>query len=185
VVGIVTMELWLVRHGETDWSTTRRFCGWSDPPLNERGRAQALALRPILAGEDFDSVRSSTSARAIETARLAYGEPTADERLRELDFGDMEGMTWDECSPELRDRLATYETFAAPGGETVRDLMARVAAVVDELGDGRHLIVTHGGVIFGVAALAGVTGYPQLGSLTRVALDPEARPLSTGSVRAL
>ena len=163
----MNVQLWLMRHGETDWSVARRFCGWSDPPLNENGRAQALALRPRLAGHTFDTVVSSTSMRAVETARIAYGEPAVDERLRELDFGEAEGLTWDDCSEELRAEILAYETFAAPGGETVAALMARVGEAISGLGEGRHLVVTHGGVIRGLLGRAGRTEYPGPGTLHR------------------
>jgi probable phosphoglycerate mutase len=169
-VGAVTVEVWLVRHGETDWTAARKLCGWSDPPLNARGRAQARALRASLAGVDFDSVVSSSSARALETARLAFGEPSADERLRELDFGEIEGTTWDECPPDVREQLLAYETFAAPRGEAVSALMVRVGSALRDLGPGRHLVVTHGGVIRGLLGRAGVTGYPGPATIHRVRL---------------
>ena len=168
MVEVVTLDVWLVRHGEIDWIVDRKFCGWSDPPLNERGRAQARALRLGLAEIEFDSVVSSSSARAIETARLAYGEPSTDDRLRELDFGDIEGLIWAECSPELQKQLLSYETFVAPRGEAVKDLMARVTAVLRDLGGGRHLVVSHGGVIRGLLGRVGITDYPQPGTLHRV-----------------
>jgi 2,3-bisphosphoglycerate-dependent phosphoglycerate mutase len=167
-------ELWLVRHGETDWSAAQRFCGWSDPPLSERGRAMAASLRAELESIEFDSIVSSTSQRAVETARLAHGEPRTDERLRELDFGDIEGMTWTECSDDIRTQLLDYETFQAPNGESVEQLIARVSQALAELGPGRHLVVTHGGVIRFLLGRAGVTDYPALATIHRVTLtlDP-------------
>jgi probable phosphoglycerate mutase len=178
LVEAVKLDLWLVRHGETDWSAAHRFCGWSDPPLSERGRAQARALRADLERRTFDSVVSSTSIRAIETARLAYGEPRPDERLRELDFGDIEGTTWLDCSPEVRAALADYETFSAPNGESVAQLMERVTACLRDLGPGDHLVVTHGGVIRFLLGRAGITDYPPLASLRRVHLAFEPGDLS-------
>ena len=170
----VTLNLWLVRHGETDWSAGHRFCGWSDPPLSERGRVQAMALRSEFEGRTFDSVVSSTSLRAIETARLAYGEPRPDERLRELDFGDIEGTTWRGCSPEIKQALADYETFEAPNGETVVQLIERVTGALCDLGPGSHLVVTHGGVIRFLLGRAGITDYPALASLSRARLTVDA-----------
>lgn len=174
VVAAVNLDLWLVRHGATDWSAANRFCGWSDPPLSDEGREQAAALRPLLEGRSFDRVVSSTSLRAIETARLAFGEPQPDERLRELDFGDIEGTTWVDCSPQLRAALADYETFSAPNGESVARLIERVTAALHDLGPGSHLVVTHGGVIRFLLGRAGVTDYPALASVSRVemTLDP-------------
>jgi 2,3-bisphosphoglycerate-dependent phosphoglycerate mutase len=166
-VAVVKLDLWLVRHGETDWSASHRFCGWSDPPLSERGRAMAEALRAELERGSFDSVVSSSSQRAVETARLAYGEPRVDDRLRELDFGDIEGMTWKDCSPELREKLLDYETFHAPNGESVEQLIARVSAALADLGPGTHLVVTHGGVIRFLLGRAGITDYPGLATVHR------------------
>lgn len=162
----MNMELFLVRHGETEWNATGRFCGHSDPPLTQRGRAQAAALRGLLAGESFDRAVSSPSIRALETTRIVYGEPETDERLRELDFGDLEGLVWSECSPDIRQRLAHYDTFQAPGGESVRALGERVLRALSDLGPGRHLVVTHGGVIRFLAGKAAITEYPKTATLT-------------------
>jgi probable phosphoglycerate mutase len=168
VVVAMNLDIWLVRHGATDWTAGRRFCGWSDPPLSERGRWQAKALRPRLDAYRFDSVMSSNSIRAVETARLAYGEPLQDERLRELDFGDIEGQTWAECSPDVRERLLDFDSFEAPNGESVAQLTARVTQVLSELREGRHLIVTHGGVIRVLMGSRGMESYPEPGDLSRV-----------------
>lgn len=163
----MNLDLWLVRHAATDWTQARRFCGWSDPPLSQEGRGQARALRPRLKNQSFDSVVSSSSLRAVETARLAYGEPLPDDRLRELDFGDLEGVTWEDCSKEMRTALLACETFHAPNGESVADMKERVDAALAELGEGQHLVVTHGGVI---RLLAGDGEYPGPASITRVSL---------------
>jgi probable phosphoglycerate mutase len=168
VVVAVTRELWLVRHGETKWNAAGRFCGRSDPPLTERGRSQARELRPALRNREFDSCLSSPSVRSVETARLAYGEPALDARLHELDFGDIEGVTWTECSDDLRRKLADYEAFAAPNGESVAQLSDRVTELLDELGAGRHLVFTHGGVIRLLLGRAGETGFPGLGTISKV-----------------
>ena len=167
VVGRLSAELWLVRHGETEWTCAGKFCGRSDPPLTDRGRDDARALRPLLENETFDRVVSSPSIRALETARLSYGEPAPDPRLQELDFGDLEGLGWDECGDELRQTLADYDGFCAPGGESVAALGERVLAALRDLGPGRHLVVTHGGVIRYLTGLAGGTDYPRPASLTR------------------
>ena len=164
----MTLDLWLVRHGETEWNLAGRFCGWSDPPLTAGGRSQAGALRRVLASRLFDSCSSSPSIRSIETARLAYGEPAADERLRELNFGDIEGFTWMECSRDVQQRLSDYETFEAPNGESVGQLSDRVIQLLRELGPGRHLVFTHGGVIRLLLGRAGVADYPGLGTISHL-----------------
>lgn len=169
MVATMTQEIWLVRHGETDWSRAGRFCGWADPPLNEAGRAEARALRVTLAAQSFESVTSSPSARAVETARLAYGLPTIDERFRELDFGDIEGWNWRRCPVPLGQQLADFDGFQAPNGESVADLANRVDAGLRDLGPGRHLVVTHGGVVRLLARRSlSVVPHPSTGSLTRL-----------------
>lgn len=174
----MTAELWLVRHGETEWTCAGRFCGRSDPPLTDAGRAAARALRADLAGESFDRFVSSPSLRAVETARLAYGEPATDPRLHELDFGELEGRRWDDCTDDLRRQLLDYDGFCAPGGESVAALGERVLAAVGDLGPGKHLVVSHGGVIRFLLGRASESAYPQPASLTRV-------EISAGGVRLL
>lgn len=173
---VTKSELWLVRHGETEWTCAGRFCGRSDPPLTDRGRDDARALRPLFADETFDRFVSSPSVRALETARLAYGEPAADARLQELDFGELEGLSWNECDDDLRRTLGEYDGFCAPGGESVTALGERVLAALRDLGPGRHLVVTHGGVIRYLTGLASETAYPRTASLTKVSLEWSSPP---------
>lgn len=167
----MTAELWLVRHGETEWTCAGKFCGRSDPPLTDKGREDARALTPLLSEETFDRYVSSPSVRALETARLAYGEPETEDRLLELDFGELEGMVWHECSDEIRGALGDYDAFCAPGGESVAELGERVLAALRDLGPGKHLVVTHGGVIRFLTGLASGTDYPRPASLTRVTVE--------------
>lgn len=140
-------ELWLVRHGETPASVGRTLAGWADVPLTERGEEQARALRPALSGESFDGVWSSDLRRAMATARLAWGEPRPDARLREMSFGDLEGVPYLTMERRVQEGLMRFEGFEAPGGESFAALRARVHEFVDELPPGRHLLFTHGGVV--------------------------------------
>lgn len=142
----MTLELTLVRHGATDLSDAGRFSGWTDVALNERGRAQALALRDRLSS-DYDGIWSSDLLRATETAAIASVIAAPDHRLRELDFGELEGTTWDGCAPDVRRSLLAFDSFEAPGGESTRQLGDRVDEFVASLEPGRHLLFTHGGVI--------------------------------------
>jgi probable phosphoglycerate mutase len=143
----VTVRLWLARHGATDWGEAGRFVGWRDVPLNGAGRFQARRLGESLAGANFNGRWSSDLLRATETARLAVGETACDARLRELDFGHLEGKTWDECPAGVREALQRFEGFRAPGGESVAELRSRALEFVDALSDGDHLLFTHGGVV--------------------------------------
>lgn len=140
-------RIWLLRHGSTSSSEEGRFLGWRDQPLSSTGRSEALGLRSRVSATGARSIWSSDLQRAIETARLVAREPATDPRLRELDFGDLEGLTWDQCSPAQRDALARFDDFSAPSGESVDQLRDRVHLFLDELEKGTHLLVTHGGVI--------------------------------------
>jgi probable phosphoglycerate mutase len=140
-------RLWLVRHGETDWSAAGRLNGWTDVPLNLVGRRQARALAGEVVGRRFEAVWSSDLRRASETARLAGFEPVLEGRLRELDFATLEGHTCADLSPRTRTALIDFDVFVAPGGESVDAMRGRVLAFVDALPAGDHLVFTHGGVI--------------------------------------
>ena len=140
-------ELWLVRHGETPASRGRTLAGWTDVPLTERGQQQAAALRPVLENEDFDGVWSSDLIRAVTTARLAWGEPKQDRRLREMGFGELEGADFMTLEPKLQDGVLQFNDFAAPGGESLEELHTRVMSFIDVLPMGQHLLFTHGGVV--------------------------------------
>jgi probable phosphoglycerate mutase len=168
-------ELWLVRHGQTPASRDRRLAGWADLPLTDHGEAQASALRPVLAGERFDGVWSSDLVRAVLTARLAWGEPRQDRRLRELDFGELEGRPWDEIDGRWQEGLARFEGFAAPGGETFDDLRARALSFIEGLVPGRHLVFTHGGVVRVLSRQMGEDHFVPTGTLFVV--DWDARQL--------
>ena len=168
-------ELWLVRHGETPASRERTLAGWSDVPLTERGEAQAAALRPVFADERFDGVWSSDLVRAVTTARLAWGEPSQDRRLRELSFGELEGADYMTMDPRVQEGLKRFEGFAAPGGESFDELRARVMSFVDELPPGRHALFTHGGVVRLLARELGEDRFVPTGTL--LVVDWDARRL--------
>jgi probable phosphoglycerate mutase len=168
-------ELWLVRHGETPASRGRTLAGWADVPLTERGQAQAMALRPLLANRSFDGVWSSDLVRAVTTARLAWGEPTPDPRLREISFGALEGADYMAMDESARDTLIRFEEFSAPSGESFRELRARVLSFVDELPPGRHALFTHGGVVRTLAREVGEDRFVPTGTL--LVVDWDARVL--------
>src|SRR5205814_308511 len=88
-------ELWLVRHGETEWSLSGAHTGRTDIPLTEAGRANAAAIGRCLAARRCWMVLVSQLERARETCRLAGSQDSAvvDADLREWDYGDYEGLT--------------------------------------------------------------------------------------------
>ena len=169
------LELWLVRHGETTHSRDGRLAGWGDVPLTAVGEEQAAAVRPLLAGERFDGVWTSDLARARRTAALAWGDATSDRRLREISFGELEGLPWTSLDDGLRQALVAFTGFSPPGGETIEEMRARVHAFLAELPPGRHLLFTHGGVIRALTREAGEDRFLPTGSVA--GLDWGARRL--------
>ena len=119
-------DLWLVRHGETEWARLGRHTGRTDIPLTGRGRSQAAAVEAKLAGATFGAVVSSPLSRALETAHLAgfADRVTTDEDLLEWDYGDLEGRT----SAQIRESIPGWTIWSGPvpGGETASDVAARV-----------------------------------------------------------
>jgi 2,3-bisphosphoglycerate-dependent phosphoglycerate mutase len=168
----VTTRLWIVRHGATDWSEAGRFNGWTDVSLNELGRRQSERLRERLRAREFDGIWSSDLVRTTETARLAgAGNAVPDARLREIDFGALEGLTWAECPAHVREGLIAFEGFEAPGGESVSGLTDRVLEFVEGLSHGDHLVFTHGGVIRVLLTGTACEVNPAPGELLRVDRD--------------
>jgi probable phosphoglycerate mutase len=120
----------LVRHGETEWSRSGQHTSRTDLPLLDEGRAAAEALARRLAGRDFALVLTSPLERARATAQLAGLARGAEvtEDLRELGYGDYEGLT----TPEIRDQRPGWDlwTDGSPGGESLAEAAARVDRVI-------------------------------------------------------
>jgi broad specificity phosphatase PhoE len=119
---------WLVRHGETEWSRTRRHTGRSDLPLTADGEQAAVSLAPRLAEVQFDLVLASPLARAWRTAQLAGLAPVAELNAVEWDYGVFEGRT----TAEIREQDPDWSIWSSPvpGGETIEQVSARADAVV-------------------------------------------------------
>jgi probable phosphoglycerate mutase len=162
------LELWLVRHGETTASAARRIAGGSNPPLSDRGRHEARSVGKALAGEDFTAVWSSDLDRTVESARLAWGEPSIDHRLRELDFGVWEGSSYDAVDPAVRSVFHRFRGFSIEGGDSYDAFRRRVLSFVGELAPGRHLLFVHGGVIRVLTQDLGLDRFVGTGSLVVV-----------------
>lgn len=160
--------VWLARHGETTWNQSRRIQGWSDIPLSNRGREQARTLAFETYGGAFDRVWSSDLGRAVETAEIIPRPPQTDVRLRELHFGELEGLTWDDLHTSTQEALMEFDGFSAPGGESVEVMRRRAVAFVDELVPGTHLVVTHAGIIRVLLWACGIDDHPEPGQLSTV-----------------
>lgn len=140
------MTLWLVRHGETEWSLSGRHTGTTDIPLTPEGELQSKAIGHLLAGRRFDTVRSSAMARARHTAELAgFGDRTVEmEALHEVDYGDFEGLT----TEEIIQTHPRWELFrdGCPSGESPDQMSARMDRICDEIraSSGNVLLFGHG-----------------------------------------
>ena len=148
------MTIWLVRHGETEWSLSGQHTGSTDIPLTQQGRLQAVAIGKLLSGRRFDHVFSSPMGRAVETGTLAgFGERIrVDERLCEFDYGEFEGKT----TVEIWATHPGWEIFrdGCPGGETPGQMSKRADALLEELREleGNVLLFGHGHCFRAVAA---------------------------------
>jgi broad specificity phosphatase PhoE len=142
----VSHQIWLIRHGETDWSRTGQHTGRTDLPLNAGGAEQARALGARLAGRHFARVLSSPSLRALETCRLAgYGDvATTDEDLLEWNYGEYEGLRTADIQKERPGWLIWRDGVV--GGETVEQVGARALRVIGQLlaADGDVALFSHG-----------------------------------------
>lgn len=138
-------QLWLVRHGETEWSASGRHTSVTDLELTERGVEQARAVAGQFAGERFDLVLTSPLTRARRTAELTgFGDAEVDDDLIEWRYGDYEGIT----TSTIRETVPgwTVWTHPVPGGETAAEVGARVDRVVARARatEGRTLVFAHG-----------------------------------------
>jgi broad specificity phosphatase PhoE/ribonuclease HI len=153
-VPVVTTVTHLLRHGQTEHTPERRFSGRNELPLSLTGRVEAEAAAARAAGLGVEVIVASPLRRTRETAEIvaaALGLPvTFDPDLVELDFGDIEGLTFDEARakhPLAARRFMTDISVAAPGGESITDVGTRVARarrrILSEHSGKTVLIVSH------------------------------------------
>lgn len=154
-------RLLLVRHCEPEEDARGRCYGSLDIGLSEAGMRHAHELAAHL--DDYDAVWTSPRLRARQTAAALTPAPHVDDDLRELDFGDLEGRTFDEIAasePELyRAWMETPTRVRFPGGESYADLKERAVRSLERIWDEHEVavVVTHGGVIrAGLAAWLGM-----------------------------
>ena len=125
-------EIWLCRHGETEWSRDRRHTSRTDLPLTDRGFDEADLLAPVLAGVRFDLVMTSPARRAADTAaRAGFDGARVERDAREWDYGEYEGLT----TAAIRERVPgwTVWTHDVPGGETAAQVRERADRLIDSV----------------------------------------------------
>ena len=147
------MEIWLARHGATEWSRSGQHTGVTDLPLLAEGEEEARRLGKRLGGHPFGHVLSSPMSRARETARLAgFDEVEVTDLLREADYGTYEGLT----SKQIHEERPGWELFidGSPGGETSQQISDRADRLLGLIGDPYDdvLCFAHGHILRAVAA---------------------------------
>ncbi len=149
------LSLYLVRHGQTDYSIANRFCGSIDPPLNATGVAMAEALGARYGAEPWAAIYASprlrTQQTAAPTASRAGVPVQVEEGLREIAYGEWEGRPEADVERDDHARFSAWSTHpgrvAPPGGETGDQIAQRALAVIDAIrarhSDGKVLVVSH------------------------------------------
>ncbi len=144
-----SQKIYLVRHGETEWSRAGKHTGVTDVELTERGRETARSLKSVLARESFVSVLSSPLHRARETCRLAGLQESAavETDLMEWNYGAYDGLTTKEIQ-SLRPGWSVFH-HGCPGGETPEQVAARADRVVAKVraSSGNVALFAHGHIL--------------------------------------
>jgi probable phosphoglycerate mutase len=138
-------ELWVIRHGETEWSRDGLHTSHTELELTTEGEEVARKLAERLKGVEFDLVLSSPRVRARRTAELAgFTDIHLEQDLTEWDYGDYEGRT----TPDIREEVPgwTVWTHPSPGGESAEQVSRRLDRVVAKVRahGGRVLVFSHG-----------------------------------------
>jgi len=159
--------LYLIRHGETQWNVEGRIQGHSNCPLNANGYAQARRVAQLMANFSLQAIYTSDLDRAIETAAVIADchpplTPRSDARLREVFFGEWEGLTAEQVTAGWPREAAAWRADSLrhrpPGGETLETVQIRVsqaiANIITEYPRGEVAIVGHSGSLRAVVAYA-------------------------------
>lgn len=156
-----TTQIWLIRHGETDWNAAQRLQGWRDIPLNDTGKNQAKSVQHFLDQQRiaFDGVLSSDLQRAIQTAQIAFAQhqyPIEQiPALRERNYGIYEGHPWqsltqlpNEPTPKINLRDPSLDV---PEGESLLTFHQRIIEAFNQIAlqrpNQKLAVIAHGGVI--------------------------------------
>jgi probable phosphoglycerate mutase len=151
----MSLTLLMVRHGQTDYSLGNKFCGAIDPPLNDTGLAMAEALAASYGSAGLTAIYASPKLRtrqtAAPTATIAGLEVQLDEGLREIAYGEWEGLSEAEVEKSDGQRFHAWAAHpgqvAPPGGENAVEIAARAMQAVERIrahhSDGKILLVSH------------------------------------------
>lgn len=173
---------YLIRHGQTAWNRENRIQGHSDLPLDAVGETQAKQLSVFFASYHLRSIFTSHLRRSRQTAEAiaagnGHGDPVVEQALAEMYLGAWEGLTPEEIDQRFGGAYEQWKTTPSlvriPEAEGLEAFRTRVrtalSAIVDRLGEGEHVIVSHGGVI--AALLADLLDADYDAMLRRLRLD--------------
>lgn len=129
------MKLFMIRHGESEANLGMRYAGQSDAKLTEKGRKQAMNLRPILANIPFDRVYSSDLSRAVNTQKLAIpgAEGIQTPLLREFDVGTLVGREYVTFEKTAMETITKHRDYREYGGESADMVCDRVKEFLTQL----------------------------------------------------
>lgn len=160
------LELWMVRHGQTDWNLEGRYQGQADIPLNEQGIQQAYNLCKKLDGVKFSAIFCSDLKRARQTAEIVGAHldisVRIDPRFREINQGEWEGQLVNDIKKRYLEKAGSHSQAAGlrpPGGETVVEVAQRMVkgaqAICEQFDGQRVLLVSHGLAVATLICMAG------------------------------
>ncbi len=145
------MKIYLIRHGETYANVEKRYVGFTDSELTEKGEEQIKDLKKIVGNMEVIKAYCSPSTRTRKTAEILGYDCEIDANLREFNFGILEGMTYDEIMNEQAEvgnqLFSRWKDYKIPEGESFVELRGRVKTFISRLGEENVVIVTHGGWI--------------------------------------
>lgn len=139
-------QIWLIRHGETEWSKTGQHTGREDLPLTEQGEEEARQAAALLAGVEFDGVLVSTLQRARRTAEITghLAQARLEPMVQEWDYGRLNGRTFED----IREEFPGWSIWRGPvpGGETIEEVAERADIVLDQIlsAGGTFAVFSHG-----------------------------------------
>jgi probable phosphoglycerate mutase len=186
--GTENLQLWLIRHGETEWSLSGAHTSRTDIPLTERGKERATKIRDYLAQRKFSLVLTSPLQRARETCRIAGYADVAqiEENLREWDYGIFEGRTTADIRKDQPD-WSIWDS-PVPEGEPVEHVAARAQTVIDRAlqAGGDVALFAHAHILrilaatwLGLEPRGGRLFALGTGSVSTLGYEREARVIST------
>lgn len=154
---VMTTKIILIRHGETDWNCKKRYCGFLDININERGKKQARKLLQRLKEEKIHRVYSSDRKRAIQTAKIIFKKLKIEKipDLKEMHFGIFEGLTYKQTMKNYpliyKKWLKSPYNITVPEGESLREFNKRAVGAIKKIvalnKNKTVAVVCHGGVI--------------------------------------